>query len=664
MNNKIVEYEVFAIAATAMVLATPAWAATWYVSGDGNDSNTGMDESAPFLSGDAVYAASSYGDKIYVLASSNPVDDGMTLKDGQKLIGKGEHPGDNPAALPGDGLYSVVSNSAGIKREGHAVFCESACTVEKMWLDNMQRSAVYAFDGGAGDVDVRESRISGHNKSIGYLFGNFGGYAGVTYLRGADGKLDVEDTVIESGDGNGVTTATFGSAVVDVRLRNLTIRNLDAETSFWADGINAYTLHASVQTLSMGGSRIHNLIGPAWGYFSRAHDSSKMHLTVEDNEFLNIDGVGIHTRSLGDSEYSSVIRNNTICNLGFGNTGTVLQAFGNSENNSVIAENTMHSMDQGVFAIGEDHAKIDAVVKNNTLTFNRVGVHYAFFIPTSGTPDVQRVVIDGNTVEARHGIVYNAAHRGALPGETSDVVDELIIRHNHLTQIGEFGPADEGADGMLLRNRPEGNELSTWLVEDNTIAPFPGTVESVNGITIVDFALDTGGPQAANVTNVLIRRNKITIPFGRGIDYVSAIGGELDDLFEPPYEPAMNMTVTMERNCIQSTESGLAVTDRSGWGFGNLLLDLGSGVNDGRNNFIDITYDIAFFPPNELEVGGSPLSVPGNQVLARNNWWGVDGPGVMDFNGLLGTAGFADLPDTSDPRPDGPNGCGIDDDDD
>ncbi|MDH3547055.1 MAG: hypothetical protein OEN22_08140, partial [Gammaproteobacteria bacterium] len=73
MNNKIVEYEVFAIAATAMVLATPAWAATWYVSGDGNDSNTGMDESAPFLSGDAVYAASSYGDKIYVLASSNPV---------------------------------------------------------------------------------------------------------------------------------------------------------------------------------------------------------------------------------------------------------------------------------------------------------------------------------------------------------------------------------------------------------------------------------------------------------------------------------------------------------------------------------------------------------------------------------------------------------------
>ena len=128
--------------------------------------------------------------------------------------------------------------------------------------------------------------------------------------------------------------------------------------------------------------------------------------------------------------------------------------------------------------------------------------------------------------------------------------------------------------------------------------------------------------------------------------------------YAKPFVPNNEINISYKNNCVKTARWGVFFNDPLGWGFGDLTVDLGGDPelqSVGQNSFVNTDVDILFVPPSAADGPylGSTASVPSNQIYAQHNFWGDNGPNpfealVVDLNGLLGTPGNPELPDTSD----------------
>ncbi len=577
------------------------------MSGDGDDTNTGLRKKDPFATLTKVEAVSEPGDRIVVLASDVALDGGIVLKPDQDLIGRGDRPDHDSAIDPASGAFAVIANSTGVERDGHAITCLAACTVTKIWLHDVHASGIAAL-GGSGDVAVGKVRISNFNtgNSVVEIPEAFDvvGAPGIRYDREAGGDVIVRNTVIGPGLGSGLVATARGDAAVDVHVARSTMRDLGGDP----------------------------------GVFGRVER-------------------GVMGFALADSDVTITVRNSTFSNMWVG-VGAVPTDSGRIHTAAI--RNNVQSAQLGIsMASPVAPTAISARITRNTMSDVVVGVNHNS--QSAGTADVQRVVIADNDFTASNsGVTYE--HGTFTPGiPLPDHRAEVDIRRNHVTISGDPTAGFGIAFPILVATNLGGNEELTAVIERNTIVGGPD-LSTINpgtiGIMIASFA-EAEFPPMVHTT---IRRNQIRLgPATSGIGFAAVTGLRAlpQGAYSPPYFPGWEVTMKVERNCVEETGAGFAVVDGLGWGYSDLTVDLGGGdlASSGRNQFIGTDADILFqstFVPGF----GPPFSVPDSQVIARNNYWGGGAADVVDQNGLLGTPGFADLPDTSGFLTVGPSGCG------
>ena len=99
-----------------LVTASPGGAAsTWHVKAGAAGGGDGS-QNRPFASLQEVEARSQPGDTIRVVPSDKPLDGGIQLKDGQRLIGLG-----NPVTKSAGGARPTITNSSNARYDGDAV---------------------------------------------------------------------------------------------------------------------------------------------------------------------------------------------------------------------------------------------------------------------------------------------------------------------------------------------------------------------------------------------------------------------------------------------------------------------------------------------------------------------------------------------------------------
>jgi hypothetical protein len=175
---------VFLVALTLSVTVTPAADAAdnnayahhrWYVSATAASGGDGS-AAAPFNTLAQVQQASGPGDTIIVVPSplsAPPLDGGIALKAGQRLIGGGPPvvkfgaplvPG-GPPVVGASGLSSLpqISNTTGTGNSGDAVRLADFTEVENLVIAGPYRGAIYGQD--VVGVTVRGNDLSGFNTS-------------------------------------------------------------------------------------------------------------------------------------------------------------------------------------------------------------------------------------------------------------------------------------------------------------------------------------------------------------------------------------------------------------------------------------------------------------------------------------------------------------------
>jgi hypothetical protein len=129
-----------AICLMSMAGASEA-ASTWYVQADAAAGGNGS-RSRPFATLEQVEGASRSGDTIRVLPSTRPLDGGIQLKDGQRLIGLG-----NPVTKAGaGGARPTLTNTTGTRYQGDAVRLANNNVVENIHIDGAARAGIFGVN--------------------------------------------------------------------------------------------------------------------------------------------------------------------------------------------------------------------------------------------------------------------------------------------------------------------------------------------------------------------------------------------------------------------------------------------------------------------------------------------------------------------------------------
>jgi hypothetical protein len=126
----------------AVTVTTAEAAKTWHVQAASGPSGNGS-RNTPFLTLREVEAVSQPGDTIRVLPSGQPLDGGIQLKDGQRLIGDG-----SPVTRDGLGqsAHAQLTNTSNARYAGDIVRLARNNRVENLHLDHAYRSSVFGIN--------------------------------------------------------------------------------------------------------------------------------------------------------------------------------------------------------------------------------------------------------------------------------------------------------------------------------------------------------------------------------------------------------------------------------------------------------------------------------------------------------------------------------------
>jgi len=116
-------------------------ASTWYVKADAAAGGNGS-RNLPFATLEQVEGASRPGDTVRVLPSTRPLDGGIQLKDGQRLIGLGD-PVTKGAA---SGARPTITNTNAMRYQGDAVRLANNNVVENIHIDDAARAGIFGVN--------------------------------------------------------------------------------------------------------------------------------------------------------------------------------------------------------------------------------------------------------------------------------------------------------------------------------------------------------------------------------------------------------------------------------------------------------------------------------------------------------------------------------------
>lgn len=300
---------------------------TLYVSATANGHGNGS-ASAPFNSLAKVQQASRPGDTIVVLPSplsAAPLDGGIALQPGQRLIGGGsavlkvEAPliPDGPATLAPAGLPSLprIANTT-TANNGDAVTLADNTQVENLVITAATRGGIYGLD--VVDVSARGNDVSGFNTSgtFGFLVQPF---EFPSYTAGV-GTPEADSSGVQAGwagimvdvatvrttvtfDGNYVHDGVCGDGI-DVRGMNAGEMSAQINSNFITKLLQCSNVHAvqSISTQVTGTSRLEvtlsgnsmfqigNAGADSEGVFVNTAESGMLIETVDRNVFIT--GIG------------------------------------------------------------------------------------------------------------------------------------------------------------------------------------------------------------------------------------------------------------------------------------------------------------------------------------------------------------------------------------
>jgi hypothetical protein len=130
------------VAVSLMSMAGAAeGASTWYVKADAAAGGNG-NRNRPFATLEQVESASRPGDTIRVLPSTRPLDGGIQLKDGQRLMGLGD-PVTKAAA---GGPRPTITNTSAARYNGDAVRLANNTVVENIHIDGAARAGIFGVN--------------------------------------------------------------------------------------------------------------------------------------------------------------------------------------------------------------------------------------------------------------------------------------------------------------------------------------------------------------------------------------------------------------------------------------------------------------------------------------------------------------------------------------
>ncbi|MEU8897498.1 right-handed parallel beta-helix repeat-containing protein [Nocardia sp. NPDC048505] len=324
---------------------------TWFVGADAPANGNGS-EAAPFASLAAVSAAAGPGDTIIVLAASTPLDGGIALRPGQKLLGRG----------------GTLTNSTAA-HDGDAVRLAPGTEVRDLVVAGAQRAGIYGRN--VESVVLSGNTVTDTNRAchtgfvvqpfppmLGVPFGMSlpaapnlialtNGWAGIMIDSdaGASTLVIERNTVRDTACGDGIDVRTSGTAQVTATLTGNLTEDINEGLSKFSvlalglqstgDSALTATLHGNTQRrIALPANDPKNAVADSEGVFVNAAERARMRIAIDRNryeqggghfsangiEFVTSNGTPDSEVTLTDSEFRDV-PGDIVQNLNLSNEG-------------------------------------------------------------------------------------------------------------------------------------------------------------------------------------------------------------------------------------------------------------------------------------------------------------------------------------------------------
>lgn len=549
----------------------------WYVSATASPGGDGTIH-APFDSLAAVEQASSPGDTIVVEASPlnvPPLDGGIALKPGQRLIGDGPPVVQlgqplmegGPPLVTSTALASQprIANTSGATHNGDAVELADGTDVENIVITSAYRGAIYGSD--VVHITVSDNDIADFNTS-----GTTGFVVQPFYLNSYTAGLA---NWVSAGIPAGWAAILVDTASVET---NLSIERNYVHDGVCGDGIDLRSMGDGVATAQV----THNFV-------TRLHQCSGV--SVPGSVVRTIEGIG--TQVTGTGILDVALEGNT--EAYDGSPGANMDSlFVNPAESGTLIESIKHNFytsgiggpsTNGMEFIVSNGKPYSELTISDSAFYNNPGDMLELFNRgeegSTGILVLDHVLVDGTTVSL--GLPSYAIPPGGANGvplaSTGDNTGECLgiasVGANDVTRLVM-------RDSQFVGCGNNGIEITSNHCTD---PPTPGP------------ACGAGNPHTVSID---IRRSRIS-------------GSKYYDLWMNDVTPLTELEVRVEHSDLSTSLAGVAVAfDQQPTGSsGSHTIDLGGGAlgSKGRNCI----------------VGGAiyDLQTTGYALTAENNWWGT-----------------------------------------
>ena len=426
------------------LLGLPAFAATWYVNGDGRSGGDGS-RAYPFQSLPAAEKASAAGDTIVLIRAAAPYEQGITLKEGQTLTAGEES---SPVLRVKEGAAVAVRDAGNVAIRGITIELTEAG--EGIVLTNAR-----------GTVAVQGGSVSGSGSSTAVLIE--GGDAGIAFDSFPISQKSASAVVIRRHRGPSVFFRN-GSPV------EVTAGTTDAITL--ADNSGSYAFNDAVHIATRGARAL------------AASDSGT--LTIAGATLSTEGATGIHiARTVVSIHLSAVTVNGLIGGKGVpANDGVVLDAVSGT---FAVAAGAMHSLARrGISIVKSKGVAIRGMRFVNVPTANAAAAQVC------GTPSAT-----GEHLQCAAAIHLQESEDVALQDVRITDSAQLAIhgdtvRNLSLTNVEIRGAGDElNEHGLQLRNVSGDLKIHGSRIEGSTARQMHLLAES--GEAVIDIRDSTFG---------------------------------------------------------------------------------------------------------------------------------------------------------------------------
>jgi hypothetical protein len=562
--------------ASAQAVAAGSGSQIWYVSASASPGGNGSIH-APFNSLAAVQQASAPGDTIVVEPSPlsvPPLDGGIALKPGQRLIGAGP-----PVVQLGQPLLQGgpplttstelvsqprIANTSGATNSGDAVELADGSDVENVVVTSAYRGAIYGND--AVNVVVRGNDLANFNTS------------GATGFRVQPFYLNSYTAGLASGGpppvGNGISAGWAGILIDTASVQtNISIEANYVHDGFCGDGIDLRSMGTGNATAQVNRNFVTGLlqcsghgIGTIEGIGTQVTGTGILNATLDANTEANTGSPGANMDSLFVNPAES---------------GTLIESIKHNLYTSGIGGASTNGM-EFIVSNGKPYAELTI---SDSQFYNNPGDMLELFNRgeqgSTGILVLDHVLVDGTTIS--RGLPSYAIPAGGVNGvplaSTGDNTGECL------------GIASVGA-----------NDVTMLVMRDSE---FVGCGN--NGIEITNnhcTSPPSRGPGCGegdpHTVSIDIERSRIS-------------GSRYYNLWMNDVTPLTQLQVRVEDSDLSTSLSGVAVAfdQQPTGGTGSYAIDLGGGAlgSKGRNCiFGGAIYD---------------LETMGYNVTAENDWWGT-----------------------------------------